>query len=456
MTAIFAETALLPSGWSADVRVAIDAGGRIETVEAGAARGAGDTVVPALLPALSNLHSHTFQRAMAGLAERRGPTGRDSFWTWREIMYRFLDLLDPDDIEAIAAFAFMEMQEAGFSAVAEFHYLHNRPGGAPYADSGELAARIAAAADATGIGLTLLPVHYAQGGVDGRPLKGGQLRFANDLDSFGDLVARCESIVGAASADTHLGLAPHSLRAVPVADLAEIAGWKPDLPLHMHIAEQEAELAETQDILGARPMEWLLANHDVTQRWCLIHCTHMNASETEALARTRAVAGLCPVTEANLGDGIFDGDRYVENGGRLGIGSDSNIAISTIGELRQLDYSQRLRDRARVVLAEPGGSAGRKLHDLAASGGAQALGRQAGSIEIGKWADLVAIDPARAGLHGLTSDMMLDAYVFAGSQACVTDLWSAGRHMIVEGRHVARDAIAARYKSRLTSIMERL
>jgi formimidoylglutamate deiminase len=456
MTAIFAETALLPSGWSADVRVTIDAGGRIETVEAGATRGAGDTVVPVLLPALSNLHSHTFQRAMAGLAERRGPTGRDSFWTWREIMYRFLDLLDPDDIEAIAAFAFMEMQEAGFAAVAEFHYLHNRPGGAPYADRGELAGRIAAAAEATGIGLTLLPVHYAQGGVDGRPLKGGQLRFANDLDSFGDLVARCEAVVGAASADTGLGLAPHSLRAVPVADLAKIAGWKPDLPLHMHIAEQEAELAETQDVLGARPMEWLLANHDVTQRWCIIHCTHMNASETEALARTRAVAGLCPVTEANLGDGIFDGDRYVENGGRLGIGSDSNIAISTIGELRQLDYSQRLRDRARVVLAEPGGSAGRKLYDLAASGGAQALGRRAGSIEIGKWADLVAIDPARAGLHGLAGDMMLDAYVFAGSQACVTDLWSAGRHMIRQGRHVARDAIAARYKSRLTSIMDRL
>lgn len=456
MTAIFAETALLSSGWEANVRVRLGTDGRIGTVETDAVRDADDELVRVLLPALSNLHSHTFQRAMAGLAERRGPTGRDSFWTWREIMYRFLDLLDPDDIEAIAAFAFMEMQEAGFSAVAEFHYLHNRPGGASYADRSELAARIAAAAETTGIGLTLLPVHYRQGGVDGRPLKGGQLRFSNDLDSFSDLVARCEAIVGKASADAGLGLAPHSLRAVPVSDLAEIAGWKPDLPLHMHIAEQEAELAETHEVLGARPMEWLIANHEVTQRWCLIHCTHMNRAETEGLARTRAVAGLCPVTEANLGDGIFDGDRYLENGGRLGIGSDSNIAISTIGELRQLDYSQRLRDRARVVLAEPGGSAGRKLYDLASAGGAQALGRSAGSIEIGKWADLVAVDPARAGLHGLSGDMMLDAYVFAGSQACVTDLWSAGRHVVRESRHVARDAIAARYKSRLTSIMDRL
>ncbi|MCO6387294.1 formimidoylglutamate deiminase [Aliihoeflea sp. 40Bstr573] len=456
MTYIFAQTALLPSGWKADVRVVLGADGRIESVQGEAVRGADDQAVPLLLPALSNLHSHTFQRAMAGLAERRGPSGRDSFWTWREIMYRFLDLLDPDDIEAIAAFAFMEMQEAGFSAVAEFHYLNNQPGGAAYADRGELAARIAAAAKTTGIGLTLLPVHYVQGGVDGRPLKGGQLRFANDLDGYGELVARCEAIVGAASTDTGLGLAPHSLRAVPVSDLAEISGWKPDLPLHMHIAEQEAELAETQDVLGARPMEWLLANHDVRQRWCLIHCTHMNLRETAALAGTKAVAGLCPITEANLGDGIFDGDHYLQNGGRLGVGSDSNIAISTIGELRQLDYSQRLRDRARVVLADPGGSAGRKLYDLASSGGAQALGRASGAIEAGNWADLLAIDPARAGLHGLAGDMMLDAYVFAGSQTCVTDLWSAGRHMIRQGRHVARDAIAARYKSRLTSIMDRL
>ncbi|MHB2267297.1 formimidoylglutamate deiminase [Aliihoeflea sp. PC F10.4] len=455
MTAIFAETALLPDGWRENVRVKIDADGKISAVETDASTASEDERVKVLLPALSNLHSHTFQRAMAGLTERRGPSGRDSFWTWREVMYRFLDILSPDEIEAIAAFAFMEMQEAGFSAVAEFHYLHNRQGGGAYDDPGELAARIVAASRTTGIGLTLLPVHYAQGGVDGRPLKGGQLRFANSLDGFVRLLARSEELAKG-RADTVVGLAPHSLRAVPVSDLAELARLRPDRPIHMHIAEQEAEIEETIAVLGARPMDWLLANHDVDQRWCLIHCTHMEPGETEKLAASGAVAGLCPITEANLGDGIFDGERFLGHGGRFGVGSDSNISISTIGELRQLDYSQRLRDRARVVLAEPSGSVGRRLYGAALAGGAQALGRASGAIETGKFADMVAIDPARDGLHGLKSDLTLDAWMFAGSREAVTDVWSAGRHMVREGRHVAREDISARYGACLSSIMDRL
>ncbi|SMH33279.1 formimidoylglutamate deiminase [Mesorhizobium australicum] len=453
--AIHASVALLPEGWSKDVRVEIGSDGRIVSVAPGVAFVTDAVRVPFLLPALSNLHSHTFQRAMAGLTETRGPSEHDSFWTWREVMYRFLDVLTPDEIEAIAAYAFMEMQEAGFAAVAEFHYLHNRPGGARYDDPAELSLRIAAAAAETGIGLTLLPVHYAQGGVDGRPLAGGQLRFRNDLASFEALVARMPEIAGRLSADAGWGVAPHSLRAVSRDDLRHLAALAPGHPLHMHIAEQEKELEETRTVFGARPVQWLLSEHDVSARWCLIHCTHMTPGETEGLARSGAVAGLCPVTEANLGDGIFDGRRFLSFGGSIGVGSDSNIRISASEELRQLEYSQRLRDRRRVVLADPGQSAGDVLYRAALAGGARALGRDTGAIEKGRWADLVALDLDAAGYAPLGEQAALDSWVFSAGNAAVSDLWSAGRHKVRSGRHVAREAIAARYRACLASILER-
>jgi formimidoylglutamate deiminase len=371
-------------------------------------------------------------------------------------MYRFLDLLAPDEIEAIAAFAFMEMQEAGFAAVAEFHYLHHRPGGEPYADPGELSARIAAAAGETGIGLTLLPVHYQRGGLDGRPLAGGQLRFGNDLDRFQRLVERARAIVEALPADTALGIAPHSLRAVGAAELKALAAMLPEAPFHMHIAEQAAEVEETLALLGARPVEWLLDTLPVDRRWCLVHCTHMELRETAMLAGSGAVAGLCPVTEANLGDGIFDGARFLAEGGRFGVGSDSNIRIALNEELRQLEYSQRLRDRARVVVADGGRSAGRLLYEKALAGGAQALGRESGALAPGLWADLVALSPREAFPPlGQYPDLPLDGWIFTGGHA-VTDLWSAGRHRVREGRHVARDAVAARYRQCLAAIAGRL
>jgi formimidoylglutamate deiminase len=453
MTAIFANRALLPQGWAENVSVRVGGDGRIEAVTTDAHPDADASRFDLLLPALSNLHSHTFQRAMAGLTETRGPSERDSFWTWREVMYRFLDVLTPDEIETIAAFAFMEMQEAGFAAVAEFHYLHNAPGGARYDDPAELSLRIAAAASETGIGLTLLPVHYAQGGVDGRPLAGGQMRFRNDRDSFAMLVARMPGIAKNLAADATWGVAPHSLRAVARADLRALAGLAPDRPLHMHIAEQEKEIDETLAVFGARPMEWLLGEHDVSDRWCLIHATHMTPDETGRLAASGAVAGLCPVTEANLGDGIFDGARFLGADGRFGIGSDSNIRISAVEELRQFEYSQRLRDRLRVVLAEPGHSAGRRLYGKALQGGAQALGRDSGAIEAGRWADLVAVNPGP--FAALSGDAALDAWIFSSGNAAVTDLWSAGRHSVRQGRHVARDAISARYRAALAAIMGR-
>ena len=455
MPTIFAADALLPDGWAENVRVDVEAGGRIAAVETETVPQPDDERVKTLLPAAANLHSHTFQRAMAGLAERRGPGDRDSFWTWRETMYRFLDILSPDEIEAVAAHAFMEMLEAGFAAVAEFHYLHHQPGGATYADIGELSARITAAASTAGIGLTLLPVYYRQGGVDGRPLKGGQLRFGNGLDRFAVLAGRAAECVKMLPPDARLGIAPHSLRAVSVSDLNAVAAMMPDAPFHMHIAEQEAEIEETLAVFGARPVSFLLDNFEVDARWCLIHCTHMAPQETQRLAGTGAVAGLCPVTEANLGDGIFDGARYIAAGGRLGVGSDSNIRITFHEELRQLEYSQRLRDRARIVLAAPGQSCGRNLYDRAVAGGAQALGRDSGAIAVGRWADMVALDPAR--LDGASAgDGLLDTWIFTGGREAVSDVWSAGRRVVRGGSHIARDGIAARYGATLASIRSRL
>lgn len=454
MTTIFASEALLPEGWAKAVRVTLGADGRMEAVEAETAAGAGDHRVGILLPAVANLHSHTFQRGMAGLAERRGPAGRDSFWTWRDTMYRFLDLLAPEDVEAIAAQAFMEMQEAGFCAVAEFHYLHHRPGGGEHDDIGELAACIAAAASETGIGLTLLPVHYRQGGADGRALAGGQKRFGNTLERFAALLERSKEIARGLPADTRVGVAPHSLRAVPLADLAELGRLRPDAPIHIHAAEQVPEIEEITAAYGARPVELLTDRFGADSRWCLIHATQMLPAETERLAASGAVAGLCPVTEANLGDGIFDGARYLAAGGRFGIGSDSNIRISVNEELRQLEYSQRLRDRARVVLAGHGESCGRTLYDAALAGGAQALGRDCGAIAPGKLADLVALDADAP--EGATGDAALDFWTFCGGAGAVSEVWSAGRHMVRGGRHVAREAITVRYRATITRLRGKL
>jgi formimidoylglutamate deiminase len=456
MPTIHARTALLPDGWHENVCVRIGADGRIAEVTADSEPGPDAHAVDVLLPALANLHSHTFQRGMAGLAEVRSPAGRDSFWTWRQLMYRFVDRLEPEDVEAIAAFAFMEMLETGFASVAEFHYLHHRPGGVPYDDPAELSARIVAAAAETGIGLLLLPVFYAQGGVDGRPLAGGQLRFGNDRDSFARLAEGAERVVCRAAADYGFGLAPHSLRAVAPADLQAVVAMRPGGPLHMHIAEQEGEIAETMAAWGARPVAWLLDHIPVDARWCLVHSTHMTEEETARLAASGATAGLCPVTEANLGDGIFAAPAFLAGGGHLGVGTDSNIAISAVSELRQLEYSQRLRDRARVVIAAPGQSCGRRLWELALDGGARALHRDCGALRAGAWADLAALDRESLAASHLEGDEILDAAVFASMAGRVSDLWSAGRHQVHDGCHVRRTQIAARYRHAIGRLRERL
>jgi formimidoylglutamate deiminase len=442
MTLLHARTALLPDGWAQDVAVEIR-DGRVARLTVGVP----GATLGCLLPAPVNLHSHAFQRAMAGRAERRGDAGQDSFWTWRALMYRFLDHLTPDDVQAIAAQVQVEMAEAGYAAVAEFHYLHHQPGGAPYADLAEMSGRIVAAAEETGLGLTLLPVLYEQGGCDGRALSAGQLRFGNDPDRFGRLWQAAARALARLPGDAVLGVAPHSLRAVSRDGLAQAVAMAPEAALHLHLAEQVAEVDEVQAAYGARPVEWLLNAHDVGPRWCPIHCTQMLPAETLALAATGAVAGLCPITEANLGDGLFDGVRYSAAGGRWGVGSDSNVSISLAEELRLLEYGHRLQGRGRAMLAAPGQSTGRALFQAAVQGGAQAAGRASGSIRVGDWADLLALDMRAVDLAGRQGDGLLDAWIFASGDRVVTDVWSAGRHIVTGGRHVAREAVEARYRA---------
>ncbi len=443
MSIIWAEQALTADGWAQAVRVETGADGRIGSVTPGAAPEGHR--VGALLPAPANTHSHAFQRAMAGLSEKRGDSPSDSFWTWRKLMFRFLDALTPEQVEAIAALVQMEMLEAGFATNVEFHYLHHQPGGAPYARLGEMAERIAAASAQSGIGLTLLPVHYQFGGCDQRPLGPGQIRFGNDPDRYARLVEEARAALAPLPRDAALGVAPHSLRALSQESLRAAATLVPEGPVHLHLAEQIPEVEEVQAAWGARPVEWALENLGLNERWCLIHITQMQPQETVALARTGAVAGLCPLTEASLGDGIFDGVRWLDAGGRISIGSDSNIRITLAEELRQLDTTQRLRDHTRAALATPELSTGRRLFDAICTGGAQAAGRGSGRLEVGAWADLLALDTSHIDLAGLQGDTLLDSFAFTGDNRMVGDVWSAGRHMVQNGRHIHRDRIAAAY-----------
>ena len=451
---IHARQALLASGWAQDVRITLK-DGRIDQIAPNPAAQTGDVRVDTLLPALGNLHSHTFQRAMAGMTELR-KAGRDSFWTWRKLMYRFMDRLTPEQIEAIAALVFVEMQEAGYASVGEFHYVHHQRGGAPYDALAELSLRVMAAAGETGIGLTHLPVLYTYGGAGKVALAEGQMRFGNDVDRFADLVQGARAGLSALPDDARVGIAPHSLRATSPDDLARALADHQGGPVHIHISEQPKEVEDIQNWLGARPVEWLLANAPVDAGWCLIHATHMTEGETRAMAASGAVAGLCPITEANLGDGPFNGPTFLEAGGAFGVGSDSNVNISLTEELRTLEYSQRLRDVARNVMVVGEGSVGATLYTGAARGGAQALGRDAGEIAPGRLADLVAIDSTDPTLCALTPDQILDGLCFAAKDTVITDLWSAGRYNVTGGRHIARDAVVARYRSAVADLLASL
>ncbi|HEY6994862.1 MAG TPA: formimidoylglutamate deiminase [Xanthobacteraceae bacterium] len=447
---LFFEHALLPSGWARDVRISV-ADGSIVAVAEGAPRAGADRVAGIAVPGVPNLHCHAFQRGMAALAERRGP-GADSFWTWREVMYRFLQRLSPDDVEAIAAFTYMEMLEAGFTTVGEFHYLHHDVDGRPYADLAEMAARIAGAAAQTRIGLTLLPSFYAYGGFGGAPPAVGQRRFINDPDRFLDLVERTRAAVSGLPSAC-VGIAPHSLRAVTPVTLRAVCRAAPDGPIHIHAAEQLREVEECIASLGPRPVEWLLENAGLDSRWCVVHATHTTDAEIGGLAASQAVVGLCPSTEASLGDGIFDGASYLVAGGRFGIGTDSNIQIDAAAEFRQLEYSQRLLRRARNVMTlKEGESTGRRLLASALAAGAQALQRPIGALAAGLRADIVVLDAEHPDLAARSGDLWLDAWVFVAGQRAVKTVLVGGETVVEAGRHGMRPAIEARFKAAVAEL----
>ncbi|SDQ25291.1 formimidoylglutamate deiminase [Brevundimonas sp. 374] len=443
------EAALLPDGWTRDVRIGI-AGGRIASLATGVARSPTDEGGGVALTGVANVHSHAFQRAMAGLTEARGPSD-DDFWTWRELMYRFLDRGGPEEIEAITALAFMEMLEGGFTRVAEFHYLHNDPSGAAYSDRVEIAARIIAAAQATGIALTLLPVFYAHAGFGGQPPAHGQRRFINNLAGFADLVARCRALT-ADLPDAVVGVAPHSLRAVSPDELTAMPSLAGDGPIHIHVAEQTKEVTDCLAWSGARPVEWLVTNAPVDPRWCLIHSTHVTETEWRGVFERGAVVGLCPITEANLGDGVFPAAEFTRAGGRFGVGTDSNVQIGVAEELRMLEYSQRLALRGRAVMADPQRSTGRALFDRALSGGAQATGAASG-LSVGVSADIVSLDTSGVAFAGRSGDALLDSWIFGAPTGSIASVWRAGQEVVKHGRHVARDSIEARYRKALATVL---
>ena len=451
--------ALLPDGWHDNVLVEAGEDGTIASVapDQPAADGAERLNGP-VLPGLPNLHSHAFQRAMAGLAERSGP-GQDSFWTWRETMYGFAGKLAPTDIEAIATQLYAEMLQAGYTAVAEFHYLHHQADGQPYGDAAELSWRILSAAEASGIGLTHLPVLYRYGGFGERAPQERQRRFLHDADAYHRLL---QSLAPAfkGRADRRLGIAPHSLRAVSPALLRDAVAMLNDIdaaaPIHIHIAEQTAEVDDCIQWSGQRPVQWLLAQGLIDVRWCLVHATHLTAEETSALAASGAVAGLCPSTEANLGDGLFPAIDYLAQKGRIGVGPDSHICIDAAEELRLLEYGQRLVHRGRNLLAgEPNYSTGRRLFDLACQGGAQALGLKIGAIAPGFRADFVLLDAQAPVLAGKRGDAVLDSWIFAAQPVSpVRDVYVGGKRVVEAGRHIHADRFAAAYRETLRRLTE--
>ena len=442
------ERLLLPDGWAERVRLTLGDGLIAEVSRAEPQRD--DECHPIGLPGLANVHSHGFQRGMAGLTEQREDGERDDFWSWRRLMYRFLDRLDPDDIAAITALAYVEMLEAGYTRVGEFHYLHKDPAGCHYADPAETAGSIVSAAATSGIGLTLLPVFYAHGGFGGAEPEPQQRRFVTDADGFARLVEASRSKLPAGA---NLGIAPHSLRAVTPDELRAILPLAGDGPIHIHAAEQLGEVEACLKWSGARPVEWLLANAEVDERWCLIHATHMEADEIGALARSRAVAGLCPVTEANLGDGLFPAGDYLSAGGAFATGTDSNILIDAAGEFRMLEYGQRLHlERRSLLTIGAQASVGRSLFDGALTGGAQAVGVECG-IRPGAPADFFSLDAGHPSLACRGGDDLIDGWIFASRAGAIDCVWRGGRKLVEGGRHHRRDEAAARFRRALRKLL---
>jgi formimidoylglutamate deiminase len=442
---LFARHALLPDGWARDVLLAWDARGDLLQVEPGAAPPPAAEQTDYVLPGMVNLHSHAFQRALGGLTEKAG-AGPDSFWTWRELMYRFAKRISPAQIEAVAAQLYAECLRHGYTSVCEFHYIQRDLDGEPYARPAETAERVADAARAAGIGLTLLPVMYSYAGFNEQPLHPGQRRFRTDPALVLRIVEALEPLRGP---QLEVGAAPHSLRAVSIAQLRELAqGLPAGRPLHIHIAEQQLEVQQCLEATGRRPVDYLLDEAQVDARWCLVHATHLSDTETARLAASGAIAGLCPTTEANLGDGLFPLDAFIRAGGRFGIGSDSHVSQSPVEELRWLEYGQRLaHQRRNIAVDEAQRDVAAFLWQRALQGGAQAAGRRLGALAPGRRADLLVLDSDHPNLDGLDEGDVLGRFLFCGNDNLVRDVLVGGRWVVRGGRHLDQDAIAQRYKA---------
>lgn len=453
MSAYFAERALLPSGWASNVRLEVSTAGRLEKIDVNASAEGAERLAGPLLPGMPNLHSHAFQRAMAGLAEVVG-NPNDSFWTWRDLMYRLVGLITPEQLQVIARQLYIEMLKAGYTSVAEFHYVHHDNTGTPYADPTELSRQISAAASASGIGLTLLPVLYSHSGFGGQAPNEGQRRFINSTEQYLRLQEQLKPLLAAQPAQ-HLGLCFHSLRAVTPQQIAEVLGASDKgCPVHIHIAEQQKEVNDCLGWSGRRPVQWLYEHVEVDSRWCLVHATHVEADEVSAMARSGAVAGLCLTTEANLGDGIFPAVDFLAQGGRMGIGSDSHVSLSVVEELRWLEYGQRLRDQRRNRLYRSDQPmVGRTLYDAALAGGAQALGQGIGELAVGKRADWLVLDGQDPYLATSSGDGILNRWLFAGSDRQVRDVMVNGQWVVRQGRHALEEQSGQAFAAVLRTLL---
>ncbi|HOU64918.1 MAG TPA: formimidoylglutamate deiminase [Thermomonas sp.] len=395
------------------------------------------------LPGIANLHSHAFQRAMAGLGERQTDPN-DSFWTWRETMYAMAARFDPDLLHAVAAQLYVEMLEAGYTTVCEFHYLHHAPDGTPYADADAMSQALLRAARDTGIRITLLPVLYMTGGFDGRPLAERQRRFGHDVDGYLKLL----DTLRASEGDTvRIGCALHSLRAVPSDPMHDVLTALPAASrIHIHIAEQLPEVEECIALRGARPVQWLLDSVPVDERWTLVHATHLDDDEVQDLAGSGATVAICTSTEANLGDGLFPLRDYLDAGGRWGVGSDSNSSVDPVEELRWLEYGQRLRvQRRNIASSMRMPSVGATLLDGAHASAADSTGFAAG--------DRIVLDADAPILAGATDGDVIDRWLFSGNRPLVRDVEVAGVRVVEDGRHRDRDAIATRYREAMKALL---
>ncbi|MQT45290.1 formimidoylglutamate deiminase [Pseudomonas helleri] len=439
MSVFFAERALLPTGWATNVRIEVGADGFLTRIQANADAQGAQRLNGPVLPGMPNLHSHAFQRAMAGLAEVAG-NPNDSFWTWRDLMYRLVGKISPEQLGVIARQLYIEMLKAGYTSVAEFHYVHHDLSGQPYANPAELALRISEAARSTGIGLTLLPVLYSHSGFGGQAPNEGQRRFINSTEQYLTLQQQLKPLLAQQPAQ-QLGLCFHSLRAVTPEQLNDVLRASDTAcPVHIHIAEQQKEVDDCLSWSGKRPIQWLYDNVEVDARWCLVHATHATPDEVRLMAHSQAVAGLCLTTEANLGDGIFPAVDYLAQNGRMGIGSDSHVSLSVVEELRWLEYGQRLRDQRRNRLYRSDQPmVGRTLYDAAVAGGAQAMDQPVAGLAVGQRADWLVLDGNDPYLATAQEDGILNRWLFAGGDRQVRDVVVNGQWVVRDGRHADED-----------------